>query len=605
VSEPNSPPSKLLLEEYFTTGDDRFLEIFTQFASPTFLAVFVQRLLGDSRPWVREQIIAYTTLEWNLPGHEIVVKKLFKHFEAQADHEMLAHFMVALDRLVRRSRVNSYRYNWQTRTGTTTENLYARPNQTVVPNQRRKAQFTDWRGRVQSYFLPLTRNYPQNRLFSHRTRNYLRRRIWRYFRRLSFQKPDAYLAAVTTAAIQYQDEDFAAGENILDNWSLVHMAYYHSPAISFTQSHANLIAGHSLGELAAAPYQPLAWKTKKGEENLLDLLAGAQSSLVRIWAMELLQRDHQEAMKQWDIATLIRLMNSTDPRVQEFAAELFESHSGLGTLDVEVWLQLLSTSDQGVLPLLCDAIRKHVRPERLDKEQILNLTVARPAPVSRLGLELLQARHKSQPVSTQDLAVLASVQCESTAEEIAAWALNAIGSSGDYDLESVIEFFDALLRPTRIAAMTWLTAPTSPGFQDPVLWSRLVETPFDDIRLGVVENLQQRQQGSAKRTSNGRALDVSQLWVTVILGVHRGGRTKLKAVKQVAAAISTDETLIAALLPVLAVAVRSIRGPERREALSAVVTLAMKNESLRVAIQQELPELMILDESQSQSEMTL
>ncbi|MEJ7593178.1 MAG: hypothetical protein WKF77_16655 [Planctomycetaceae bacterium] len=38
---------------------------------------------------------------------------------------------------------------------------------------------------------------------------------------------------MTTAVIQYRDEDFAVGENIIDNWSLMHVCYFHSDMLSF------------------------------------------------------------------------------------------------------------------------------------------------------------------------------------------------------------------------------------------------------------------------------------------------------------------------------------------------------------------------------------
>ncbi|HXE53993.1 MAG TPA: hypothetical protein VN541_13310 [Tepidisphaeraceae bacterium] len=52
-------------------------------------------------------------------------------------------------------------------------------------------------------------------------------------------------------------------------------------------------------------------------------------------------------------------------------------------------------------------------------------------------------------------------------------------------MERVIRFFDSLVREVREGAWTWLTAE-SPGWHDSGLWSRLVETPYDDVRLHFV-----------------------------------------------------------------------------------------------------------------------
>jgi len=128
--------------------------------------------------------------------------------------------------------------------------------------------------------------------------------------------------------------------------------------------------------------------------------------------------------------------------------------------------------------------------------------------------------------------------------------------------------------------------PGCAGWTDPVLWSRLSETPFDDVRLRIVDALTLRAEQPKLGTDR-----MELLWVTVLLGVHRGGRQKLKALKQVRDAIATDMQLTNQLLPVLASAVRSIRGPEARAALSSVVTLIAIRPELEPAVASALPEL--------------
>jgi hypothetical protein len=76
-----------------------------------------------------------------------------------------------------------------------------------------------------------------------------------------------------------------------------------------------------------------------------------------------------------------------------------------------------------------------------------------------------------------------------------------------------------------------------------------------------------------------------------VLGVHRGGRQKPKAVRQLASAIAEDPSLAERLAPVLAVAVRSIRGPEQRAGLSAVVGLVEQSPGVLPLFQRLLPEL--------------
>lgn len=589
MSDAASQPSKLLLDECFAAEDERFLDALRKFSSYEFLLGFVQTWLADPRPWARRQMVRYLQSDLNDPGHEVVFKRLLKHFEAAADHEMMGHFLVASDRLVRRKRQDLYRYDPAFKARMPLQVLFAEPNRTVR-DQPARVETINLMGRPTQVTRPAISNCPENRLFAHRTRSYVRRRVWRYFRRLGYGRPAAYVAAISTALCEFRDADFTAGENILDNWSLMHACFFHHDAICFTPAHANLVEGRSLSELAPAPFQPQAWQTDKGAIGLLQMITAARSSLVRMWALELLQREHGGSLDKIDVPTLITLLGHVDPRVQEFAAELFQSHAALSSLGIETWLELLDQSNQTVLSLLCEAMRKHVSPARLDNGQVVALACARPVPVARLGLEMIQQRHTVHPFSRDELARLAGARCPRMAGEIAAWTLRQIGTPRQYDVNYVIEFFDSMLFSMRAAALDWLVEPQSPGYSDPVLWSRLVETPQDDVRFRLIDCLERRTHLPGQTTN-----DISQVWTAVILGVQRGGRTKLKAVHQVAAAIQEDLSQADRLLPVLAVAVRSVRAPERRGALSAVVTLVVRHAELRELVARELPELQCPD----------
>ena len=580
----DSRPSSLMLEECFAAGDDRFLAEWIQFSSPEFLVRFLDRWLADTRPWARQQMILYLLQDLNLPGHEVVIKRLCKYFHKSADHEMMAHFMVAFDRLVRRRRLPTARQNPATRQIERAESLFAKPNKTIH----------DQTGRTAEYGIGLFKrtvpirdivNHSENRLFSHRTRNHLRRKVWRYFRWLSYRDASAYVSAITTAITQYHDADFAAGENILDNWSLMHACYFHSDQMKFTAAHANLLPGNSLADLSAAPYQPELWQSPEAFEHLLRIMTDAHSALARVWSMELLQRDHWNASQRIDIKLLLRLLSHHDLRVRQFASDIFEQHQGLANLPLATWLELLTQCDPALLSMLCAAMKKHVSAARLDSPQLVQLTIARPFPVAEFGLELLRQRHLERPLSASELVSLSHARCEAFAGEITTWTL-ALFNSDLYQADLVIEFFDALSEAMRSAAMDWLESPDARGHQHPTLWARLIETPFDDIRLRVVECLQRRADLPGAGTDA-----IAPLWCAVLLGVHRGGRTKLKAISQMQAAIIRRPALAAELLPVLAVAIRSLRAPERRSALAAAASLVRQNPDLQADFQQLLPEL--------------
>jgi len=84
---------------------------------------------------------------------------------------------------------------------------------------------------------------------------------------------------------------------------------------------------------------------------------------------------------------------------------------------------------------------------------------------------------------------------------------------------------------------------------------------------------------------------LAPVWCSVLLGVHRGGRQKLKAVRAIAEAVAHAPESAARLLPVMAVAVRSVRGPEMRVGLAAVMTLLEQRPELAAAVRTQLPEL--------------
>jgi hypothetical protein len=87
------------------------------------------------------------------------------------------------------------------------------------------------------------------------------------------------------------------------------------------------------------------------------------------------------------------------------------------------------------------------------------------------------------------------------------------------------------------------------------------------------------------------------LWVTTLLAVHRGSRDKRAVIEQIADRIIERPAEAEALLPLLGVALRSVREPERRAALAALARAAFERPALRMAISAKLPELKLFDEA--------
>jgi hypothetical protein len=79
--------------------------------------------------------------------------------------------------------------------------------------------------------------------------------------------------------------------------------------------------------------------------------------------------------------------------------------------------------------------------------------------------------------------------------------------------------------------------------------------------------------------------------------VHRGGRQKGKAVRQLAGALAAHPERAETLLPVLAVAIRSVRSSEAHAGLAAVLALLEAQPGLAGVVRRVLPELELAGES--------
>jgi hypothetical protein len=576
----NERGQMLLAEEYFASENALFLEPLRHIHQPKALAALADRWKKDPRPWARKQILAYLTQPLDCPGHQPIVKRLFKQAEENKDHELMAAFLVAFDRQVRRELRIEQHWDYRSRMLTEEERLVTPRD--VLPPQAQRGSINPATGETMSYRPRAPRNA---RLFKYRTRYYLRRRVWRYFRQLGYRESAAYLTAVTQALAAFEDADLQRGENILDSWGLMHICFDEHEALEFGTTHIQLKEGRALGELSPAPKFPEAWKQPEAAPLLLTLVLRARARLVRVWATQLYQREH--AAFAVPLETILGLLEHEEPEVQQFGAKLLESSPALATLPVASWLKLLQTRNEEALQRVCDAFEKHVSNDRLDLAQCVQLACLRPAPVVRLAQRYLKERVISSTTDREQIAALANAKCAAVASELTAWALGILGKPEHYSTDQVIRFFDSILEATRTAAWTWLLT-NSPALADPVLWSRLSETPYDDLRLRVVDYLQRQSE-----LPGAVAQQFESIWRSVLLGVHRGGRQKAKAVQQVAQAIIANPGRAESLLPVLAVAVRSVRGPEARAGLAAVVGLLEAQPQLADVVRRFLPELKV------------
>ncbi|MEW6350220.1 MAG: hypothetical protein AB1646_14230 [Thermodesulfobacteriota bacterium] len=573
--------STVLLDEYFASEDPGFLDELRRVTSLLKLAGLADRWKTDPRPWARQQIFDYLELPLNSPGHHSLVKRLFKHAEETRDHELMASFMIAFDRSLRR--VRRTRFNFDSETRELTETQFLAMPRDSIPARLEVIRKLPGTGERMTF---VRRIRPDYRLFSHHTRQYMRRRAWRYFRRLGFQEPGVYVQTVARALGRYRDEDFAKPEHMLDNWGLMHACFRNHGALTFRASAIGVAKGRSLSELTAAPKFPHAWSAPGSAEVLLSLVTEASSRLVRVWAMDLIRGEHWERLRGIDLTRLLGFLNHQDPEVRGFGVEILQACRTLDAAPVELWMRLLDNANPDVLTVVCDLMRTRVAPETITLDELLGLACSASTPVAEMALQFLRHRPICTAEERAGLARLAQAKCHAKAGEITEFALSFLGTPETYDRDAVSEFLDSLLPETRQSAWTWLTA-SSPGLDDPLLWCRLTETPFDDVRLSLVTYLSDRTKTVPKTVT----AELTAVWSSILLGVHRGGRGKPAALRRIAAHIEMNPASADSLLPVLCVAARSIREPERRAGLAAVVGLTRHGPELADKVRRSLPEL--------------
>ncbi|MCC7063258.1 MAG: hypothetical protein IT456_10665 [Planctomycetes bacterium] len=572
---PKRRGSHVLLDEYFASADGRFVDELLLVDDALKLQGLVERWKVDPRPWALAMQWRYLASPWTTPGHNVVVKRLYKAAERRGDLVMVGAFLHRFDGLVRRNLRR--RFHWDA------------ASRIMQPVEEIGRATGGLRGAVLSGGTKnpgrAAANPGDGRQFSLRTRFYLRRRALRVLRHLGFRDPDGYVAAAAAALARYRDQDLDSGLAILDSWCLLQLTFHGHPALDFGIAHANLADGRSLAELTPSPLHPTAWRSESASRELLGLLARAESRLVRTWAMTLLREQHVERLRQMTVDRLLPLFEHDDDEVQAFAAATLAQSSDGGSIDGAGWLRLLSIRSAVTLPTIVAAARLHPAAlQTLSLTQRLQLACRDATPVAELGFELVQA-HTATELDGDALALLANLRCGSVATAATTWALGLLGLAANYTLARVVAFFDARLPAVRAAAFDWL-AQNANARADAGLWARLLESPFDDVRLRLVRELDARAGAPPLH-----ARDLQPLWTSVLLNVHRGGRAKVMALHQLARAAAAEPTDITALLPVFAVAVRSVRPAESRIGLAALVQAVDRVPSLQPAVQAAFPEL--------------
>lgn len=598
-----------LTEELFARGDASFVSELRSVHAPEQLGAFAAKWYADKRPFARQAIKNYLTLPLNCYRHEAIVKRLFKLVEAAKDDELMGVFLVAFDRTIRRvrKRITRSRYEqftnreaaevavraWETLgfqnaiiNSYSTGRAYAyatRPVEVVImPNnamprpderQRKRAEKpNDWqRQRLERKHL----------LFSLPTRRYLRRRAWRYFRVLGKTDPLRYVQSAVRFLVRYRDEDVDSDIHLLDNWGLTHALFGNCPSLVRPAKGWEFLPEKGLSDLAFAPRLESAWVLKP--ELVFNLLLEANCRTVRLFAVWLLRTKLNDWFQKLPVVTLLKLADHADPDVASLGFDLLEASADLSSVPVEEWLRRLDGTDLDKLTRLSDLLSRHLDPARVSLSDTIRLAAYRSRPVAALGFALL----KSKSLTLSDaplLLTLAQAGCETVRPEISAWLREKLTSLGPVETSWMLDFLDSKYADVRLVGWSWLRE--LPVKSDTGIWQKLMESPYSDVRGWLSEMLSEILDATDSNT-------LRFLWASVLCSIHNGGRQKPGIVGQIVARITKDAAEAPRLLPLLAIAVRSLRGPEFRAGLTGLVMLSETKPELLPLILQQFSELTI------------
>jgi hypothetical protein len=592
-------PSWLVLEELLERGDASFVDELRRLDDAERLGAYAARWFADRRPQARRFLLDYLNRPLNAFRHEPLVKRLFKLAEKAEDDEVMAHFLVLFDRSVRRvkGRWMGEKPHVPHRTS------MPRGKQLFARNPRTGDPIALWDillgletprlspGEELVVSKSVRERLLRYRLFSVHTRNYLRRRAWRYFRRLGRKQPERYVPAIVRALKLYEDADVADGLALLDNWGLMHALFHHCPALTAEPHGWTLARNHKLSELTPAPIFEKLWQA--APLALVELLKEARSRPVRQWAIRLIRRDGAAILRKLVLVELLGLLAHSDEEVVALAAEALEEMPGLDQVSLDLWFALLKTENLTALAAICALMAKHVPPAKVTLEQAIAMAMSRPSPVAKLGLAWLEQRQPASEAECQALLRLIDAPADPVRPELVRHVRKLLGASPWFSEEWVLEYLDCRHADVRVEGWAWVQV--EPRAKDSVaLWRKLLESPYDDVRLRLVAELERRVRAGDVRLAELQALDaehVRLLWASVLLNIHRGGRTKPVVVQQLVRRLAAHPGESAVLLPILAVALRSVRGPEWRAGLAGVVHYANQHPEQEAALHTAFPEL--------------
>jgi len=563
----------------FQTGSPEFVEAVRQRVNAVALAPFADTWYKDPRIEARKLLLAYLERPLNAARHEPLVKRLFKLADKAGDDAAMARFMFGFDRSIRRKRGTTTQWDHRARTNEQIEIIYTPPGTTLS---------RDDRFYLGAWFVQNREKFTRGKfLFSVPTRQYLRRRAWRYFRKLGKLHPERYISGVCTALKLYTDADVPDGLGLLDNWGLVHVLFHHSTTLESTATGWYVSETGTLPQLQPEPMYRALWL--KSPEPIFDLLVNGKCRPVCLWAAKMLRQHFPNRLALLSVEELLDWLISDNSVLNDLAIEGLERAGGLETIPVERWLHLMEQAKPEMLDRLCEMVARAVKPEQVPFADAVRLAMQRPVPLARLGVAFLAGKKPTTTADVQSLFGFREAQADPLRADLVRWACKVLSERPEFQPQWVLEFLDGRHEDVREVGWEWLqTEPRAR--EDVTVWQKMLESPYDNIRLrliGILEERAKERTGLAKFSMD----HVRFLWATVLLNISRGSRAKPFVIRQIMERIAANPDEAGELLPIIAVALRSSRGPEFRAGLAGVAAFVERNPTRKGLVEAVFPEL--------------
>jgi hypothetical protein len=321
------------------------------------------------------------------------------------------------------------------------------------------------------------------------TRHYLRRRAWRYLRRMGRQSPANYPYFAAEVLRHLTPEDFRpTGWDWGKLWTAWHILHRHTPGVRFT-THAVRSADGRLPGLtsSAGVAYPETWRADAGP--LLHLVLHAEADPVRAWAVARLRADHAAKLRSLPAEAIIPFLSAKSEAAALFGWALLNVSLSPDEVSDEAMLAALAGPHAELSRRAADWLRKHRPPGRIPAPRWLAVAMGGHEGAAAFAVDRLKSHHLAELGRTEAFRLLTAPM--PAARTLGLDLLRFRPDLAAADPASVADALDsphADVRAGLIAMLDGLPLPAEAAF-------RLLEFPHSDVQTAARKLIETRFAG--------------------------------------------------------------------------------------------------------------